>query len=63
MGNRAKRRAKQELANLDPHLTQLDRRILAINVEMDRRGFVLCELDGEFYFEPKEVYAAAKRAA
>jgi hypothetical protein len=46
----------------DAQFTDLDK-VLALQIaEMDRRGFVLCEYQGEFFFRPKDQYLS-KRAA
>jgi hypothetical protein len=43
----------------DPRLSDFHRQLALTTAEMDRRGFVLCELDGELFFEPTERYAAS----
>jgi len=63
MGNRAKRRAWAARVMSDPRLNELDKRVALAIAEADRRGFTLCEQDGDFYFEPKDQYVAAKLAA
>ncbi len=63
MGNKAKRRAWAAQVNSDPRLSEFDRQVAFAVAEADRRGFTLCEKDGEFYFEPKDEYVAAKMAA
>jgi hypothetical protein len=63
MGNRAKRRAWEISVLTDPRLNEIDRRVALAVAEADRRGFVLCEKDGDFYFEPNDRYVAAKMAA
>jgi hypothetical protein len=59
MGNRAKRRAWAHRVMSDPRLSDIHRHLALTIAEMDRRGFVLCELDGELFFEPTERYAAS----
>jgi uncharacterized protein YbaA (DUF1428 family) len=59
MGNKARRRAWVHRVMQDPRMTDLHRQLALTMVEMDRRGFVLCELDGELFFEPKPQYAAS----
>jgi hypothetical protein len=63
MGNRAKRRAWARRVASDPRLTDFHRRLAMTIAEMDRRGFVFCELNGELFFQPKERYAAANTRA
>jgi hypothetical protein len=63
MGNRARRRAWAHRVMSDPRLTDFHRQLALTTAEMDRRGFVLCELDGELFFEPTQRYAAANAAA
>jgi hypothetical protein len=63
MGNRAKRRAWAHHVLSDPRMTDLHRNLALTIAEMDRRGFVFCELDGELFFQPKQRYAAANAAA
>ncbi len=63
MGNRVKRRAWEAKVRTDPRLSELDRQVAFAVAEADRRGFTLCEQDGQFYFEPKNEYVAAKMAA
>lgn len=59
MGNRAKRRAWAYRVVSDPGLTDLDKKLALTVARMDRRGFSLCEMNGEFFFRPKEQYAAS----
>jgi hypothetical protein len=59
MGNRAKRRAWTYRVLSDERLTDLDKQLAMKVAAMDRRGFALCELDGEFFFQPKPQYAAS----
>jgi hypothetical protein len=47
----------------DPRLNETDRRVALAVAEADRRGFVLCEKDGDYFFEPNDQYVAAKMAA
>ncbi len=63
MGNRAKRRAWTARVSTDPRLSEFDRQVALAIAEADKRGFTLYEQDGEFYFEPKDEYVAAKMAA
>jgi hypothetical protein len=63
MGNRAKRRAWAHRVMSDSRMTDLHRNLALTIAEMDRRGFVFCELDGELFFQPKQRYAAANAAA
>ncbi|MET4296496.1 hypothetical protein ABIB06_007745 [Bradyrhizobium sp. LB8.2] len=60
MGNRAKRRVWIHRVMSDPRLTDMHRQLALTTAEMDRRGFILCELDGELLFEPKPQYAASR---
>lgn len=59
MGNKAKRRAWAHRVMSDPRLTDFHRQHALTIAEMDRRGFVYCEMDGEPYFEPNDRYAAS----
>ncbi|MET4722040.1 uncharacterized protein YbaA (DUF1428 family) [Bradyrhizobium japonicum] len=59
MGNRAKRRAWACRVMSDPRMTEFHRQFAMTIADMDRRGFTLCELDGELFFEPKQQYAAS----
>jgi uncharacterized protein YbaA (DUF1428 family) len=59
MGNKAKRRAWAHRVMSDPRLSDFHRQLALTTAEMDRRGFVLCEMDGELVFEPKPQYAAS----
>ena len=59
MGNKAKRRAWVHRVLQDPRLSDFHRHLALTMAEMDRRGFVMCELDGEVFFEPKPQYAAS----
>ena len=63
MGNRARRRAWKSTVRNDPRLSELDRQVAFAVAEADKRGFTLCEMEGDFYFEPKAEYVAAKMAA
>jgi len=63
MGNRARRRAALIVAARDQRLTPLHLEVLALNLEMDRRGFVLCEAHGQFHFERRDEWVAARTAA
>lgn len=63
MGNRAKRRAWVHRVMSDPRLTDFHRQLALTMADMDRRGFVFCELGDELFFEPKPQYAAANTAA
>ena len=63
MGNRAKRRAWACRVMSDPRMTDINRQLALTIADMDRRGFVFCEMDGELFFQPKEQYAAANAAA
>lgn len=63
MGNRAKRRAWAHRVMSDPRLTDFHRQLAMTVADMDRRGFVFCELDGEFFFQPKNQYATANAGA
>jgi hypothetical protein len=63
VGNKAKRRAWAHHVLSDPRMTDIHRHLALTIAEMDRRGFVFCELDGELFFQPKERYAAANAAA
>ena len=47
---------------VDDRFTYLDKALALHVAEMDRRGFVLCEHRGEFFFQPKDQYLS-KRAA
>lgn len=62
MGNRAGRRAWLARINADPRSSELHKRLALAIAEMDKRGFVLCEREEDYYFEPKDQYAAAKTA-
>jgi hypothetical protein len=59
MGNRAKRRAWSLRVLSDPRLTELDKSLAMTVAHMDRKGFTFCEMDGEFFFRPKDQYAAS----
>lgn len=59
MGNKAKRRAWVHHVLSDAHLTDLDKKLAMKIAAMDRRGFTFCEMDGEFFFQPKPQYAAS----
>ncbi|MCP3400247.1 hypothetical protein [Bradyrhizobium sp. CCGB20] len=59
MGNRAKRRAWASRVLSDAHLTDLDKKLALSIADMDRRGFTFCQMDGEFFFQPKPQYAAS----
>lgn len=63
MGNRAKRRAWAHRVLSDPRMTDFHRQLAITIADMDRRGFVICEMNGELFFRPKEQYAAANNAA
>ncbi|MET4229822.1 hypothetical protein ABIB83_004635 [Bradyrhizobium sp. I1.8.5] len=63
MGNRAKRRAYALGVMKDPRLTDFHRQLALTMAFMDRRGFILCELDGKFYFEPNSQYALSHASA
>jgi hypothetical protein len=63
MGNRAKRRVWMHRVMSDPRLTDFHRQLALTMAFMDRKGFVICELDGEYYFEPKPQYALANASA
>ncbi|MEJ0051570.1 MAG: hypothetical protein WDN02_10245 [Methylovirgula sp.] len=62
MGNRARRRVWEISVLADPRLNETDRRVALAVAEADRRGFVLCEQNGEFFFAAKDQYVAAKAA-
>ena len=59
MGNKAKRRAWVHRVMSDPRLTEFDRSLAMTVAHMDQKGFTFCEMDGEFFFEPKQQYAAS----
>lgn len=59
VGNRAKRRAWAHHVLSDARLSDLDKQLAMQIAAMDRRGFTFCELDGEFFFQPKPQYAAS----
>ncbi len=63
MGNRARRRVWEISVLADPRFNETDRRVALAVAEADRRGFVLCEKDGDYFFEPSDRYVAAKMAA
>lgn len=54
MGNRARRRAWASRVSTDPRLSETDRQVALAIADMDRRGFTLCEREGEFYLERKD---------
>lgn len=58
MGNRARRRAWASRVCADPRLSETDRQVALTIAEVDRRGFTLCEQDGEFYLERKTQWQA-----
>ncbi|REF89608.1 hypothetical protein DES32_0835 [Methylovirgula ligni] len=58
MGNRSRRRAWEISVLADPRLNETDKRVALAVAEMDRRGFVLCERDDDFYFERKDQWQA-----
>ncbi len=62
MGNHAKRRAWAMQVRSDPRLSEFDRQVALAVAEMDRRGFTLCEQNGDFFFAAKDQYVAAKTA-
>ncbi|EIG56239.1 hypothetical protein [Bradyrhizobium sp. WSM1253] len=59
MGNRAARRAWAHRVMSDPRMSDIHRQVALTVADMDRRGFVFCELDGDLFFEPKPQYAAS----
>ncbi len=62
MGNRARRRVWAQQVNCDPRLNEPDRRAALAVAEMDRKGFTLCEIDGDFFFVPKDQWRLARAA-
>ena len=58
MGNKARRRAWELRVRADPRLNETDRAVALAVAEMDRRGYVMCERNGDFYFERKDQWQA-----
>jgi hypothetical protein len=63
MGNRARRRAWAHRQLSNTRLTEFDRQLALAVAGIDRRGIVFCQMDGEFFFEPRPQYAATLAAA
>lgn len=63
MGNRAARRAWASRVQSDAHLTDMDKTLAMTIADMDRRGFSLCRMGDDFFFQPKPQYAISLAAA
>jgi hypothetical protein len=59
MGNRAKRRAWEISVRNDPRMTEPERRAALAIGEKHKKGFLLCEIDDDYYFVKNEQWRMA----